>query len=220
MQQEEMLEQIKQCILKSDSMGVKTAISAALDAGISSAEILSKSVTGAMQTVGELWDAKEFWLADVMAAAETVKVGIDYLKSETESDGSNSIGTVVIGSVKGDVHSVGKNLVATFLGASGFEVFDLGEDVSADTFIEAVKEHDADVLGLSCFATNYTSVMNEVSEKLVVEGLREHVFIMIGGISMDPEWVPKVGADAFARDAHEAAETARAHMQTVLSRTQ
>jgi methylmalonyl-CoA mutase cobalamin-binding domain/chain len=168
-----------------------------------------------MQTVGEKWNSKEFWLPDVMAAAEAVKQGIDFLKTKMPTEEGQSLGTVVIGTVKGDIHSVGKNLVATFLGASGFDIIDLGEDVPAENFIEAIKEHDADIVAMSCFATNVTPVMTEIIDLLKAEGLRDKVYTMIGGISMTADWVPKVGADAFAKDAYEASEIARAHMASL-----
>ncbi|MDR1421335.1 MAG: cobalamin-dependent protein [Coriobacteriales bacterium] len=212
MENENVLEAIKQAILSADAEGVKAAIAAALDAGVEPTDILSLGITGAMQAVGEKWNAKEFWLPDVMAAADTVKQGIDFLKPRMALGQAGSTGTVVIGTVKGDIHSVGKNLVATFLGASGFEVYDLGEDIPAEKFIEAVEEHDADIVAMSCFSTNVTPVMIEINDQLKEKGLRDKVFTMIGGVAMAPNWAARVGADAFAGDAHEASETARAHM--------
>lgn len=212
METENAIEMIKQAILNASEDEVKQAITTALEADITPTVILEKGITGAMQIVGEKWNAKEFWLPDVMAAADTVKKGIDFLEPHMMAGKTGSAGTVVIGTVKGDVHSVGKNLVATFMGASGFEVHNLGEDVPADRFITAVLEHDADIVGMSCFATNVTPVMIQINEKLKVAGIRDKVFTMIGGIAMGPEWAPKVGADAYATDAYHAAEMAQAYM--------
>jgi corrinoid protein of di/trimethylamine methyltransferase len=212
MAKNESLLAIQEAILKADMDEVRASISNALDDGVEPAEILAVGVTGAMQTVGEKWNAKEFWLPDVMASAEAVKQGIDFLKTKMPIEDDQKLGTVVIGTVKGDIHSVGKNLVATFLGATGFNVIDLGEDIEPEIFIQAVKEHDADIVAMSCFATNVTPVMTQIIDMLKEEGLRDKVYTMIGGISMTEDWVPKVGADAYSKDAFGATELARAYM--------
>ena len=213
MSNENAFEAIRQAIIKCDTGNLEKAITEALDAGIEPMVILEEGVTYAMVEVGAKWEAKEFWLPDVLAAAETVQQGIEFLKARMPESASGSVGKVVIATVKGDIHCVGKNLVATFLRAAGFEVFDLGEDVPADAIINAFEEYGADIIAMSCFATTVAPEMGKVNEMLIEAGMRDKAFTMIGGIAMGPEWVAKVHADAFGVDAYEATQLALAHMK-------
>lgn len=210
MGQEEYLQAIVDAILEADEDEAKDAVDEALMSQVSPSDILSKAITEAMNIVGEKWAAKEFYLPDVMASADTTSTAAAHLKDRLGDDEGESMGVVVIGTVKGDVHNVGKDLVATFMEASGFEVHNLGEDVPAEDFLEAVKEYAPDIVAMSCFATNVTPVMKEITDGLVALGVREQTHCMIGGIAMGPEWVSKVGADVYTKDAYEAAEDAKA----------
>ncbi|MBQ3302168.1 MAG: cobalamin-dependent protein [Eggerthellaceae bacterium] len=214
MNNEKMLEDIKEAILEADPDEVIDAIDTAMKAGVPATDILGIGITDAMTKVGELWQAKEFYLPDVMAAADVTRRGAEFLKNNLDPGESTSIGTVVIGTVKGDVHNVGKDLVATFMSATGFDVYNLGEDVPADVFLDAVREHDPDIVAMSCFATNVTPVMAEITSGLVELGVRDKTYCMIGGIAMGPEWVDKVGADIYTPDAYAAAQAAKAYVES------
>ena len=212
MGQEKYLEAIIEAILEADEDEAIDAVDEALMNQVSPNDILSKGITEAMNLVGEKWSAKEFYLPDVMASADTTGTAAAHLKDRLGDDQSETLGVVVIGTVQGDVHNVGKDLVATFMSATGFDVHNLGEDVSSATFLEAVKQYNPDIVAMSCFATNVTPVMKEITDGLVELGVRDQTHCMIGGIAMGPEWVEKVGADAYTQDAYAAAEDAKAFM--------
>jgi methanogenic corrinoid protein MtbC1 len=162
--------------------------------------------------VGEKWNSKEYFLPDVMVAADAMKTAIEYLKPHMAAGGGGSAGTVVIGTVKGDIHSIGKNLVALFMELAGFEVHNLGEDVSAERYVEAAVKHQADIVGSSAFVSTVAGEIVRIEEGLKAAGVRDNIFTMVGGAVFDPQWAEKVGADAYGRDAMQAVELAKAFM--------
>jgi 5-methyltetrahydrofolate--homocysteine methyltransferase len=170
-------------------------------------KIILGPMSEAMEEIGKLFEEGEYFIAEMLKAASIFKKALDKLGIGAE--GGGNLGTVVIGTVKGDVHDIGKSLVATMLKASGFKVIDLGVDVDADTFIRAVKEHRADILAMSSLLTTTRDYMSVVIRRLEEEGLRERVKVLIGGLSTSPEFAKSIGADGWAKNAIEAVEVAK-----------
>ena len=209
MTKEEILEALRRSIVEGDAEQTEKACVAAIEAKLDSSEILQKGMTKSMQIVGEKWNSKEYFLPDVMVAADAMKTAIEYLKPHMAAGGGGSAGTVVIGTVKGDIHSIGKNLVALFMELAGFEVYNLGEDVSAERYVEAAVKHQADVVGSSAFVSTVAGEIVRIEEGLKAAGVRGNIFTMVGGAVFDPQWAVKFGADAYGRDAIEAVERAK-----------
>ncbi|ACB07780.1 cobalamin B12-binding domain-containing protein [Candidatus Korarchaeum cryptofilum] len=170
-------------------------------------KIILGPMSEAMEEIGKLFEEGEYFIAEMLKAASIFKKALDKLGIGAE--GGGNLGTVVIGTVKGDVHDIGKSLVATMLKASGFKVIDLGVDVDADTFIRAVKEYRADILAMSSLLTTTRDYMSVVIRRLEEEGLRERVKVLIGGLSTSPEFAKSIGADGWAKNAIEAVEVAK-----------
>jgi dimethylamine corrinoid protein len=169
--------------------------------------IILGPMSEAMKEIGRLFEEGEYFIAEMLRAASIFKKALDKLGIEAE--GGGSLGTVVIGTVKGDVHDIGKSLVATMLRAAGFKVIDLGVDVDADTFIRAVREHRADIVAMSSLLTTTRDYMSVVIRRLEEEGLRERVKVLIGGLSTSREFAKSIGADGWAENAIEAVEVAK-----------
>lgn len=190
---------------------VQKACDAATESKLSTTEILQEGLTKAMQIVGKKWDSGEIFLPEVLASAESMKAATEYMKPYfAEQGAAESKGIAVIGTIKGDIHNIGKNLVALFLELGGFEVYNLGEDVPAERFVETAVEHKADVVGSSAFVSAVAGEMHQIEEGLKEAGVRDSIFTMIGGAALDPEWATEIGADAYGKDALQATELATA----------
>lgn len=180
---------------------------ALLDNGISAMDIINKGLIAAMGEVGALFKEGELFVPEVMMSAQTVSGVIDMLKPHLPED-TVSRGVVVIGTVKGDLHDIGKNLVALLLSSNGFEVHDLGNDVSAEDFIEAAQEFNADIVALSALLTTTMVNMGATISAFTLAGLRDKVRIIIGGAPVSAEYAKEIGADGYSEDAQEAVELA------------
>jgi 5-methyltetrahydrofolate--homocysteine methyltransferase len=156
--------------------------------------------------VGEKFEKKEYLIPDMLASAECVGVAMDLLAPHLIKAGVESKGKFVIATVKGDLHDIGKNIVAIMLKGAGYQVIDLGTDVSADRITAAVKENQASFLGLSALLTTTMRVMGEVVEQLKEEGIRDRVKVLIGGAPTSIEFAHEIGADAYCKDAFQALE--------------
>lgn len=209
MEKNNLLAAIRKAIVDGDSGQTEKACAEAKEAGVDVVDILNEGMTKAMQTVGNLWENKEYFLPDVLASAEAMKAGSAFLKPEGSSEVQEPLGTVVIGTVKGDVHSIGKNIVALFMEVSGFKVFNLGENVPAEEFVRIAVENSADVVGSSAFVTSVASEMIAIEEGLKAAGVRDQIFTMIGGCVLNAQWAVKIGADAFGKDAMQAVQMAQ-----------
>jgi len=154
--------------------------------------------------VGEKFSSGEYFLPDMLMAARAMKTALEVLQPLLTKAGMPTIGRVVIGTVQGDMHDIGKNVVATFLGGSGFEVFDLGLNVPDQQFIDAVREKKANILGLSALLTTTMPAMGRIIKELEKVGLRSRVKIIVGGAPITPQYAKFIGADAYAHDGGEA----------------
>jgi 5-methyltetrahydrofolate--homocysteine methyltransferase len=200
----EILKKIAQCLEAGDDAGIPPLVRQGLAAGIVAKTILDDGLIAGMNTVGEKFRIHEIFLPDVLLAAKAMYAGMDVLKPLLISAGVSSRGRVVIGSVQGDLHDIGKNLVGIMLKGAGFEVIDLGNDVSAEKFVATAKSHDARVIGMSALLTTTMPVMKEVVDLLKKENLAGRIKTIIGGAPVSQNYAGEIGADAYGYDCAQA----------------
>ena len=184
--------------------GVTELVNEALDKGVEPKDIVIEALTTSMEEVGEKFERDEYLIPDMLASAECVGAAMDILSPHLMKAGVKSKGTFVIATVAGDLHDIGKNIVAIMLKGAGYQIIDLGTDVSPDRIIGAVKENGAPFIGLSALLTTTMRVMAEVVQKLEEEGLRDSVKVLIGGAPTSAAFAQEIGADAFCKDAFDA----------------
>lgn len=184
--------------------GVLDLVKQAIEQKLKAKDILIDGLTAGMEEVGKLYEAGEYLIPDMLAAAECVGSSMDLLEPLLKESGAVDQGCFVIATVEGDLHDIGKNIVATMLKGSGYRVKDLGSGVPAADIVQAVRDNDADYLGLSALLTTTMPHMRETVEKLAAEGLRGRVKILIGGAPTSEEFVSSIGADSYCRDAFDA----------------
>jgi 5-methyltetrahydrofolate--homocysteine methyltransferase len=180
---------------------VTELVTEALDKGIDPSDILIRGLTASMGVVGEKFEKGEYLIPDMLAAAEAVGAGMDILTPHLLKAGVESKGKFIIATVAGDLHDIGKNIVAIMLKGAGYEVIDLGVDVPTERIVETLKEHQAPYLGLSALLTTTMRNMEEVIGKLQAEGLRDNVKVCIGGAPTSADFADKIGADRHCTDA-------------------
>jgi corrinoid protein of di/trimethylamine methyltransferase len=183
----------------------------ALESGLEPLTIINEGLVPGMNIVGDKFQSGEYFLPHLIIAANGMQQSMALLDPEltARQQAVESAGTLVIGSVAGDIHEIGKTLVATMMSASGFQVYDLGVDVATETFVSKVKETGANLLGLSALLTTTMTVQREVIEALEEAGIRDQVKVMIGGAPVSQEWSDTIGADGYAEDAVGAIELAK-----------
>ena len=187
---------------------VKELTQKALDDGVSPGEVLNEGLIKGMNVVGERFKNNEFYVPEVLIAARAMHAGMDILKPALADSGVQPIGKVLLGTVKGDLHDIGKNLVAMMLEGAGFEVVDLGIDVPPEKFVEAVKE-GGDVVAMSALLTTTMTAMKTTLEALEEAGVRDKIKTIIGGAPVTQNYADEIGADGYARDAASAADKAK-----------
>ena len=203
------LEQIAENLIKGKANEVKTLVQKALDEGVGAEEVLNKGLLAGMGVVGERFKKNEVYVPEVLIAARAMKMGSEVLKPLLAESGVQSAGKVVLGTVKGDLHDIGKNLVGMMLEGSGFEVVDLGTDVPSQKFVDAVRENQASIVGASALLTTTMTAMKEVVEAFQASDLNGKVKIMIGGAPVTQSFCDEIGADGYAPDAASAADLAK-----------
>ena len=202
-------EKIKELVIEWDSDGLKNYCQSLLESNEVSASDLLKIIGDVMKFVGDQFEEEEIFLPELIGSAETVKVAIDEVLDpaiRTSGEEKETMGKVVIGTVESDVHSIGKDLVGSFLFSNGFEVYNLGVEVTADQFISKAEEVGANVIGLSSLLTMSMDFQKEVIEELKKRGLRDKYKVIVGGAPTSEDWAEKIGADGWADDAIEAVE--------------
>lgn len=177
--------------------------------GVEPQAIINGYMIKAMEEVGQRFQRGEAFVPNLLMAARAMKGSLDILKPLMKGDASTTLGKVVIGTVKGDLHDIGKNLVASMLEGCGFEVINLGVDVPSEKFIAAIKENNADILCLSALLTTTMNYMKDVIVALKADGLRDQVKVMVGGAPVTAMFAEQVGADGYSEDASEAVALAR-----------
>ena len=191
---------------------VKTLVQQAIDEGISAQTILEEGLLDGMNVIGEKFKNNEVFVPEVLVAARAMSQGAALLKPLLAAEGVKSTGRVCIGTVKGDLHDIGKNLVKLMLESKGLEVIDLGVDVSAETFVQTAIDQKCDIICCSALLTTTMSVMAEVVEKAKEAGIRDSVKIMVGGAPVDQRFCDQIGADVYTPDAASAADAAKAFL--------
>jgi corrinoid protein of di/trimethylamine methyltransferase len=184
----------------------------ALRRGYSAPDVLSKGLVAGMDIVGVDFRDGILFVPEVLMSANAMKAGMELLRPLLAETGAERIGTMVIGTVKGDIHDIGKNLVAMMMEGAGFEVINLGINNDADKFIDAIKTHQPDIIGMSALLTTTMPYMKVVIQALKDEGLRDSIFVMVGGAPVTETFAQAVGADAYGRDAAIAVDLAKAYM--------
>ena len=208
------LEDIYQSIIDGDMNGATEGVNQALEEKIAPAEILNKGLIAAMTEVGRLFEEGEFFVPEMLIAARAMKAGVAILKPKLVEEDIKPLGKVVIGTVKGDLHDIGKNLVAMMLEGAGFEIIDLGTDVTPEKFVEAVKENAAGFVGMSALLTTTMPAMRTTIDALKEAGVRNNVSVMIGGAPVTQNYADEIGADIYAPDGPSAARKAKESIET------
>jgi len=179
-----------------------------LSRGWSASRVLNEALVEGMRIVGVDFRDGILFVPEVLLAANSMKAGMAILRPLLAETGATQTGKVVIGTVKGDIHDIGKNLVAMMFEGAGFEVIDLGTNTDVDAFLTALGEHEPDILGMSALLTTTMPYMKVVIDAMVERGIRDNYFVLVGGAPLNEEFGEAVGADAYCRDAASAAETA------------
>lgn len=203
------LEEISEFLQKGKRKNVKALIEQALEEGMDPKMILKEGLMSGMSIIGGKFKREEVFVPDVMMAARAMNVGLSILEPKLVEAGNEPIGRVVIGTVQGDLHDIGKNLTAMLLKGAGFEIYDMGVDVSAEAFLEKAEEVNADIIGLSALLSTTMLQMKEVIDLLKEKNLRDKYIVMIGGAPITNEFAEEIGADYYTPDAASAAEAAK-----------
>lgn len=203
---QEELKALAQAILEGKRNDAVELTQKLVDAGVTPKQILDDGLIAGMSVAGEKFKNGEYFVPEVLVAARAMKAAMELLRPLLVATDVQPIGTIVIGTVRGDLHDIGKNLVAMMVEGAGFRVVDLGVDVTADKFIAAAKEHNAQIVGMSALLTTTMTYIPEVIKAFDSEGLRPKVKIIVGGAPVTQEWANQIGADAYAPDAATAVD--------------
>jgi 5-methyltetrahydrofolate--homocysteine methyltransferase len=203
------LEKIFTAILDGEQRAVTENVQAALEAGLTPETVLKEGLVAAMTEVGQRFEAGEYFVPEMLAAARAMQGGLKLLKPRLVQAGVRAAGKVLLGTVAGDMHDIGKTLVGMMLEGAGFEVVDLGTDVKPEAFAAAVRAHQPDILGLSSLLTTTMPGMIFTVQALTEAGLREQVKVMVGGAPVTAAFAQTIGADGYAPDASAAVKLAR-----------
>ncbi|MCP3892768.1 MAG: cobalamin-binding protein [Desulfobulbaceae bacterium] len=204
------LKEITETLLNLDEQRMLQLINEALKDGISAEAILNDGLIAGMDIVGDKMENGDMFIPEVLMAAQTMSKGVEVIKPLLTDDASSSKGTVVIGTVKGDLHDIGKNLVAMMMESAGLTVHNVGVDINPEKFIELIKETNANILCLSALLTTTMPMMKQTIDALSESGIRDQVKVMVGGAPVTQAFANEIGADAFAPDAGSAAKSAKA----------
>jgi corrinoid protein of di/trimethylamine methyltransferase len=205
MDRKELFESMKKCILEGDKAQAEKLAQMSLEMGIDPRESITRGFTAGIQEVGRLWEEGEYFLPELVVGAEAMKAALAVLDVELQkSTKGSALGKIVIGTIEGDIHDIGKSLVASIFSANGFDVIDLGLDVSVESFVQTAKESKADVIGISALLTTTMTGQKKVIELLEKEGIRKNFKVIVGGAPVSDEWARRIGADAAPPDAFEA----------------
>lgn len=205
----DLLERISHHLRNGDDEKVAELTVLAIESGVPAKQILDAGLIAAMDVVGQCFKAHEMFLPDVLMAAKAMYAGMEKLKPLLVKEGIPPIGKVVLGTVQGDLHDIGKNLVGIMLKGAGLEVIDLGNDVPADRFLAAARDHDARVIGMSALLTTTMPAMKTVVDLVKREGLTGKVKTIVGGAPVSEQFAREIGADAYGFDAANAVDRVR-----------
>ncbi len=209
---EPIVKEIYDAVLNGENKTIAAKVQSALDSGLEPAAVLNEGMVAAMAEVGRLFEAGEYYVPEMLIAARAMQTGLAVLKPSLVKSNFKSTGKVIIGTVKGDLHDIGKNLVSMMLEGAAFEIVDLGTDVSPEKFVEAVNKQSPDLIAMSALLTTTMPNMKTTIEALKQAGLREKVKVMIGGAPVTTKYAEDIGADGYAPDASKAVSLAKSLM--------
>jgi 5-methyltetrahydrofolate--homocysteine methyltransferase len=225
----EQLQALYNAVLEGNAQTAQSEVKTALDAGVPAETILKEGLIAAMSEVGRRFEAREYFVPEMLVAARAMQFGVGVLKPHLAAGSAGAAGRIVIGTVKGDLHDIGKNLVCMMLEGAGFEVIDLGIDVAPDKFVAAVQQHQPQLgshtglgshiglpllVGMSALLTTTMPAMTTTLQALSTAGLREHVKVMIGGAPVTENFARQIGADGYAPDASATVRLAKSLIAT------
>ena len=203
------MEELVKAVIEGNASVVSRLVVQGLDEGLEATTILSEGLTPGMSTVGELFHQGKYFLPEMLYSAKAMAGGLEHLGPILSTSGSNSLGTVVIGTVKGDLHDIGKNIVGMIMKGAGFNVVDLGVDVPAERFVEVISEKRADILALSALLSTTMPSMQDTIGIVAKSGIKDRVKILVGGAPITSKFADEIGADGYAEDAPEAVTKAK-----------
>lgn len=203
------MEKLREAILTGDARAAHALTQEALAEGIEPMALINESMIPAMDEVGRLFEAEEYFVPELLLSARAMKAAMELLRPLLAATGARPAGKVVIGTVRGDLHDIGKNLVAVLLEGGGFEVIDLGADVPPQKFIEVIQQSDANIVGLSALLTVTMPMMKTIIDALAEAGLRDKVKVMVGGAPVTQQFADRIGADGYGESAIAAVTLAR-----------
>jgi 5-methyltetrahydrofolate--homocysteine methyltransferase len=206
---DKLLAEIKNAVIDGRHSQIEALVETAIKRRADLNELINKALIAAMDVVGDRFSKSEIFVPEMLVAAVTMKKGLDMIKPLLQEGQEPSKGKIVLCTVRGDLHDIGKNLVAMMLEGAGFEVIDLGVDVTVENVIDTVADLQPQVLGMSALLTTTMPEMENVIQVLQARGIRENVKVMLGGAPVDAEFAEKIGADAYGKDAAEAVTIAR-----------
>ena len=203
------LDEIKEAIINGKYKEIEGMVSQLIKDGVDLKQLIDEGMIAAMDVVGEKFANSEIFVPEMLVSAVTMQKGLDLIKPLLKGEETKTRGTIVMCTVKGDIHDIGKNLVNMMLEGAGFKIIDLGVDLSVDQLMEQVKEIQPDILGLSALLTTSMPQMKKVIETLEHAGLRKTIKVMVGGAPVDKKFADAIGADGYGADAAEAVKLAR-----------
>lgn len=203
------LEKLYDAIVEGNAKAAASLTQAAVAAGVDPQVILSEYMIPAMDEVGTRFEENEYFVPELLIAARAMKAGVDILRPLLAAGGAQPVGRVAIGTVRGDLHDIGKNLVATMLEGGGFEIIDVGVDVSPEKFVDVIKQQRVDIIALSALLTTTLPAMKLTIDRLKEAGLRDQVKVIIGGAPVTQDYADEIGADGYSDNAGAAVNLAR-----------
>jgi len=206
---ENLVQDVYSAVIEGNSPVVKDLVQRSLDEGLPAETVLNDGLIAAMNEVGHLFEDGEFFVPEMLVSARAMQSGMSLLRPTLIAMDIKPVGKVVIGTVKGDLHDIGKNLVSMMLEGAGFQIIDLGTDVAPETFVEAVNSHSPDIVGMSALLTTTMVNIEKTIELFNSSGIRDNVKVIVGGAPLSPKYAEDVGADGYASDAGQAAKIAR-----------
>jgi corrinoid protein of di/trimethylamine methyltransferase len=208
-----LFEEIASVVVEGDKDGVVAAVKKALAEKADPMDIIQKGLTPGITIVGDKFEKMEMYLPEMLLAADAMKAGVELVTPVIKVGTMKKEGVVVIGTITGDVHDIGKNIVAIYLEALGFTVHDLGKDIPITTFVDQAEEKKADIIGISALLSSTMAYMPDIVEELKRRKIRDKYIVLLGGGAVTPEWAAKIGADGCGTDFAEAAKLAKKLIQ-------
>ena len=206
---EKTIKEIYDAVVNGNASGVKAKVQAALDEGVNIEVLLNEGMIAPMKEVGQLFESGEYFVPEMLISARAMQTGMTLIRPVLLAQDIKPVGKIVIGTVKGDLHDIGKNLVSMMLEGAGFEMIDLGTDVAPEKFLKAIQTHQPDIVGISALLTTTMTNMDSTLRFLEANHVRDRVKVIIGGAPVTQAYADTIGADGFAPDANQAAALAR-----------